>query len=289
MKGIQQRRTYYGSLDDTVITIEADESTPLLVDRIIWPDNNNNRNNDNGSIKEMASLKSGVSSWSFGSSNASNASDYSACSTKSFKSHFTELRVLTFALILLAAFSIAIYLLVIESRLPSITLSLDLVSHDIWSQNTIPKLKPLQHNNVDHIILIQTGNRSCDTSGECLEILKEMENFKQPDEMPYNFLIGNDGQAYEIRGWDYQSNINGIPQEQSLVIGIIGNFNQISPNKQLLKTVQSLIEESSKRRKINRKYHIYGLRRNDHDRQEGQQLFSKVMLWPNFNGFLTKS
>lgn len=123
-KGIQQRRTYYGSLDDTVITIEADESTPLLVDRIIWPDDNNNnssqssKNSDNGSFREKPILKYGDSTWSFASSsNASNGSDYSAYSTKSFKSHFTELRVLAFALILTAALSIAVYLLVIECKL----------------------------------------------------------------------------------------------------------------------------------------------------------------------------
>lgn len=124
VEGIQQRRTYYGSLDDTIITIEADESTPLLVDRIIWPDDNNNnssnnsRNSDNGSLREKPMLKYGDSTWSFASSsNTSNASDYSAYSTKSFKSHFTELRVLAFALILAAALSIAVYLLVIECKL----------------------------------------------------------------------------------------------------------------------------------------------------------------------------
>ncbi|XP_065361197.1 peptidoglycan-recognition protein 3 [Calliphora vicina] len=296
MKGIQQRRKYYGSLDDTIITIEADESTPLLVDHLIWPNDNNNNNSNNNnsdnesSITEKPTLKYGVSSWSFGSSNPSNGSDYSAYSTKSFKSHFTELRVLVFALILAAALSIAIYLLAIESRLPTITLSLDLVSHDIWSHKPIPKFNHLQHNNVDHIILMQTGNRNCDTSGECLEVLKEMQNknFKQPEELPYNFLIGGDGQAYEVRGWKYQSSIEGVPQEQSLVIGIIGNFDHSSPSKILLQTVQSLIQESSKRRMVNRKYKIYGLRRNDHDRKEGEQLFTEIKGWPEFNGFLTK-
>ncbi|KNC34342.1 hypothetical protein FF38_05972 [Lucilia cuprina] len=283
-EGIQQRRKYYGSLDDTIITIEADESTPLLADHLIWPDNNNNSNqSDNES--EKPTLKYGVSSWSFGSSNASsNGSDYSAYSTKSFKSHFTELRVLLFALILAAALSIAIYLLVIESRLPSITLSLDLVSHDIWSHKTIPKFSHLQHNNVDHIILMQTGNSNCDTSGECLKNKK----LNQPEELPYNFLIGGDGQAYEVRGWQYESSMKGVPQERSLVIGVIGNFDHNTPQKVLLQTAKSLIQESVKRRMVNRNYEIYGLRRNDHDRNEGQELFSEIMNWPKFSGFLTK-
>lgn len=121
-EGIQPRSTYYGSFDDTIITIEADKSTFLLVDRVIWTDKNNNKNqshnmNNESFITENATLKSALPSWSFDSSNQSDGSDYNAFSTKSFKSHFTELRVLAFVLILTAAVSIAIYLLVIECKL----------------------------------------------------------------------------------------------------------------------------------------------------------------------------
>lgn len=108
-KGIQQRRTYYGSLDDTVITIEADESTPLLVDRSIMADSNNNHNNNRNINVQNAKWKHGVSSWP-------NGSDCSEYSSKTFKSHFTEMRVLAFALFLAITLCIAIYLLAIESK-----------------------------------------------------------------------------------------------------------------------------------------------------------------------------
>ena len=112
-KGIQQRRTYYGSLDDTVITIEADESTPLVVDRPLMADNNNNRGNNNNNNRKInvknAKWKHGVLSWPHGS-------DCSEYSSKTFKSHFTEMRVLAFALFLAITLCIAIYLLAIESK-----------------------------------------------------------------------------------------------------------------------------------------------------------------------------
>ncbi|TMW52569.1 hypothetical protein DOY81_002394, partial [Sarcophaga bullata] len=281
---IQQRRTYYGSLDDTVITIEADESTPLLVDRSIVADSNNNRGNNHNNNKKInvrnAKWKYGVPSWP-------NDSDCSEYSSKTFKSHFTEIRVLAFALFLAITLCIAIYLLAIETRLPSITFTLDLVGHDIWSRKYILRKNRLQHDNVDHIILMQTGNRNCDTTGECLKVLEEMENknSEQWEELPYNFLIGGDGQAYEVRGWEYSSSIIAVPQERSLVIGIIGNFDYSTPSKILLQTAFSLIQESSKRRKINRKYYIYGLHS---DLNDGQLLFKEVMKWPQFKGFLSE-
>lgn len=61
------------------------------------------------------------------------------------------------------------------ARLPSITFTLDLVGHDTWSRKYILRKYRLQHDNVDHIILMQTGNRNCDTTGECLKVLHEME------------------------------------------------------------------------------------------------------------------
>lgn len=112
-EGIQQQgRTNYGSLDYTIIAIEADESTPLLVDRNVCAKGNCKNENDN----EKLIKKYKISSWSIGSSNRSGGSACSYHSAKSFKSHFLELKVLIFSLIASAAISIAIYLLVIECK-----------------------------------------------------------------------------------------------------------------------------------------------------------------------------
>lgn len=41
-------------------------------------------------------------------------------------------------------------------------------------------------------------------------------------DVPYNFLIGNDGQTYQGRGWSHQSGFVEIPQNSSLTIGFMG-------------------------------------------------------------------
>lgn len=41
-------------------------------------------------------------------------------------------------------------------------------------------------------------------------------------DIPYNFLIGGDGQTYEARGWSFESGFKEIPQNTSLTIGFMG-------------------------------------------------------------------
>ena len=71
--------------------------------------------------------------------------------------------------------TVLLILLKFTARLPSITFTLDLVGHDTWSRKYILKKYRLQHDNVDHVVLLQTGDRNCDTTGECLKVLQEME------------------------------------------------------------------------------------------------------------------
>ena len=41
-------------------------------------------------------------------------------------------------------------------------------------------------------------------------------------EVPFNFLIGGDRQTYEARGWNYESGLNWVAQNATLVIAFIG-------------------------------------------------------------------
>lgn len=47
-------------------------------------------------------------------------------------------------------------------------------------------------------------------------------NETHSNDIPYNFLIGGDGETYEGRGWSEQSGFSFIPRNSSLTIGIIG-------------------------------------------------------------------
>ncbi len=46
----------------------------------------------------------------------------------------------------------------------------------------------------------------------------------QNSTLPYNFLIGGDGETYEVRGWSVPSGFSFVPHNSSLAIGILGNI-----------------------------------------------------------------
>ncbi|XP_061400086.1 peptidoglycan-recognition protein LD-like [Musca vetustissima] len=251
----------YGSMDahSTAIVIEADESTPLLVDRSKWAlqqsDGNNNNNNDGNGLKDRDEQ---VSLWSYGSK----TSQVSGQSTKSFRSHFWELKVLMFAMLLIFGLGIAIYLLIIETRFPIITFSLDLVHHDVWSLKQLPMGHRLNANGVDSVVITQTGSQSCDNIHQCIPLLQQLqeEHSQQAiEELPYNFLIGHEGVAYDVRGWNHENGMDEIDQEHTLVIGFIGNFDHSPPSLGLLHTLRCLLIESVKRRKLQKSYQVIGL------------------------------
>jgi len=103
----------------------------------------------------------------------------------------------------------------------------------------------------------------------------------------YNFLVGEDGNAYEGRGWDRQGahagNWNGV----SLGISVIGSFDTKLPNAAALNTVQQLISCGTSLNKVSRTYSLHGHRDGVCTTCPGQSLYDLIKTWPNFGGRLS--
>jgi len=61
------------------------------------------------------------------------------------------------------------------------------------------------------------------------------------DDIGYNFLVGEDGNAYEGRGWDYVGAQVREYNSVSLGFAIIGTYDTRLPNSAALNTVKELI------------------------------------------------
>ncbi|CAF5134860.1 unnamed protein product, partial [Rotaria magnacalcarata] len=57
----------------------------------------------------------------------------------------------------------------------------------------------------------------------------------------YNFVVGNNGHVFEGRGWNHTGSHCKRYNNQSIGIGVIGDFSNVSPSKSILNAVQSLI------------------------------------------------
>lgn len=66
----------------------------------------------------------------------------------------------------------------------------------------------------------------------------------------YNFLVAEDGNLYEGRGWNKQPNVNASWNENSILIGLLGEFTEKSPQKAQLNGIDRLIEGGERLKKI---------------------------------------
>ncbi|KAG5676719.1 hypothetical protein PVAND_006531 [Polypedilum vanderplanki] len=100
---------------------------------------------------------------------------------------------------------------------------------------------------IKRIIVAHTGGNSCNTMDECKTLVKKIQTENSDlDDIPYNFLIGNDGKVYEGRGFEFQgqhtSNLYGTEFNSiGICIAFIGNYNTTSLTEDQLRIFTDFI------------------------------------------------
>ncbi|KAG5676721.1 hypothetical protein PVAND_006533 [Polypedilum vanderplanki] len=98
------------------------------------------------------------------------------------------------------------------------------------------------------IIIAQTLGKNCFDKNECIELVKEIQvQNSDLDDIPYNFLIGNDGKIYEGRGFEFQgqhtSNLYGTEFNSiGICVAFMGNYQTISPSENQMKLFENFID-----------------------------------------------
>lgn len=105
----------------------------------------------------------------------------------------------------------------------------------------------------------------------------------QNSSMPYNFLIGGDGETYEVRGWSEQSGFTFVPHNSSLAIGLLGSFDRHPPPATQLTETYALISESLRRHKIMKTYQIFGIRNLKISAANSEALLKSISEWDHWN------
>jgi N-acetylmuramoyl-L-alanine amidase len=102
----------------------------------------------------------------------------------------------------------------------------------------------------------------------------------------YNYLVGEDGNAYEGRGWDrvgaHASNYNSV----SLGISVIGSFSNRLPNDAALTVLSQLISCSVSNNKVSSSYTLHGHRDGVCTECPGDTFYALLETWPNYGGQL---
>ncbi|GAB1866960.1 N-acetylmuramoyl-L-alanine amidase [Camponotus japonicus] len=196
--------------------------------------------------------------------------------------------------------SFALYILVLEHRiLPIPAIDIDsinfvnatecprIVSRSEWKARKRLDFQILSVTPTPYVVIHHGGiPKYCQDQETCSAIVRSYQDLHMDDrgwwDIGYNFLIGEDGNAYEGRGWDYVGAHAPGYNTQSIGICILGYFSDFLPNLAALKTLNELIACGISLGKISDKYNVLGHRQARNTECPGQSLYEYVTTFPRW-------
>ncbi|XP_052227248.1 peptidoglycan-recognition protein SC2-like isoform X3 [Dreissena polymorpha] len=142
---------------------------------------------------------------------------------------------------------------------------------------------------VSVVFIHHTAMSECHTKFRCAEEMRIIQRFHQVDrgwdDIGYNFLIGEDGRAYEGRAWDRIGAHTLGWNNVAIAFSIMGDYSHKLPNDAALDAVHAMIDYGIKLGKITPDYKLYGHRDAGTTECPGQQLYDLIRTWKH-NGRL---
>lgn len=102
------------------------------------------------------------------------------------------------------------------------------------------------------------------------------------NDITYNFLVGEDGNVYEGRGYNVGNHSFEEYNDKSICISFIGNYvERDAPEIQIL-AAQRFIEDNVKTGQIGDDYTLYGHRQVRQTQSPGECLFNQIKNWEHW-------
>ncbi|XP_071444983.1 peptidoglycan-recognition protein SC1a-like [Hetaerina americana] len=133
-----------------------------------------------------------------------------------------------------------------------------LVSRENWgSWKQLKDSKPLSHP-VHLVIVAHTAGVSCESRIECSSRMQNLQDYSvghlgKPD-VPFNFLIGHDGNAYEGVGWNFMATFSKAYNNCSISIAYIGNYIRMNTTSQQLQAMKQILHMGVQLKKLTPDY-----------------------------------
>lgn len=152
--------------------------------------------------------------------------------------------------------------------------------------------RPSKHINymgtpVTVVFIHHTAMNECFSQDECASEMRTIQNFHMDtrgwDDIGYNFLIGEDGQAYEGRAWDRIGAHTYGWNDVAVAFSIMGDYSHKLPNEEALDAVQAMIECGIQLGKITPDYKMYGHRDVRATECPGDTLYELIKTWDHFD------
>lgn len=237
--------------------MEAGERTPLLVTKINFQPNEDNRSRQEQTVQITA-----------------------LCG------------ILTLVCLLLAGVMIAVHLMLNQEPTPwPVSHPFYMVERNVWWPQPAAELNPLDKSATQNVILLHTRSEPCLDQATCIALVQQLEQnawTENGTHIPYNFLIGGDGKTYEGRGWKSQHGFHYLPGlNDTIVVGVIGTYNDRRPNKVMYDETKALLTESIRRFSLSPHYRLYGVNCDSVPDNAAAALYEELKEWRHWRGFVT--
>ncbi|XP_041367787.1 peptidoglycan-recognition protein SC2-like [Gigantopelta aegis] len=130
------------------------------------------------------------------------------------------------------------------------------------------------------------ATRGCTTQNECAAIVRSYQNYHMDthgwDDIGYTFVIGEDGNIYEARGWDKFGTHTRNHNHDGLGFCVIGDFTSHVPNTAAQNAVKQLIQCAVDNGKIRHNYIVKGHRDVVQTSCPGTKFYELIHSWPHY-------
>ncbi|CAK9827456.1 Peptidoglycan-recognition protein SC2 [Anthophora retusa] len=164
----------------------------------------------------------------------------------------------------------------------------NIISRANWGARP-PKgtIRKLRTDPPPYVIIHHSASDGCTTQAICQARVRNFQNYhmdqKHWDDIGYQFLVGEDGNIYEGRGWGKHGSHSVPYNSKSIGICMIGSFVGHAPNAAAIKAVQDLISYGVAIGKIDENYTLLGHRQTTQTSCPGDSLYQLIQTWPKWS------
>ncbi|KAL2712177.1 peptidoglycan recognition protein 3-like [Vespula squamosa] len=163
----------------------------------------------------------------------------------------------------------------------------NIVSRQQWGAKPPKSPTPnLKMNPPPYVVIHHSDSVGCTTQAICQARVRSFQNdhmnSRKWNDIGYNFLVGEDGNVYEGRGWGKHGSHSVPYNAKSIGICLIGKFNNNVPNSASIRATQNLIAYGVANNKIKSDYKLLGHRQTTKTDCPGNSLYNLIKTWPHW-------
>ncbi|XP_015605015.1 uncharacterized protein LOC107272405 [Cephus cinctus] len=144
----------------------------------------------------------------------------------------------------------------------------------------------LAQNPVPYVVIHHSASDVCTSQAICQSRVRSFQNYhmdtKHWGDIGYNFLVGEDGNIYEGRGWNKRGAHAVDYNSKSVGICFIGNYKNRQPSNAAVKAAKNLIDHGVSQGYISQTYKLIGHKQAASTECPGTQLYEIIKTWPNW-------